>query len=138
MRLLFIDSGVLIAASRGTDNVAQKAFDVINDPDVEFASSIFVQLETLPKPAYFKNNAELEFLETFFENVFVWVEPSNDLTHLALDEAITNGLGAVDALHVAAAIQGGADELVTAEKPEAALNRVSSIPVRFIAPAEHA
>jgi predicted nucleic acid-binding protein len=131
-RLVFIDSGVLIAASRGTDEVAQRAFEVINDPDVDFASSVFVQLETLPKPVYFKRTDEVEFYELFFNNVAVWVEPNKDMTQSALDEASKNGLGAMDALHVAAAIQCGADELITTEKPKAALHHVSGITIRSI------
>jgi len=132
--LVFIDSGVLIAASRGTDEVARKAFEVFNDPNVDFASSIFVQLETLPKPVYFKRTTEVEFYEKFFKSVTVWVEANKELTQSALNEALKNGLGAVDALHVAAAVQCGADELVTAEKTKAALTRVSSVSIRSLAP----
>ena len=131
-RLVFLDSGVLIAASLGTDEVMLKALEVINDPDVDFASSIFVQLETLPKPSYFKKRDEVEFYETFFKSVSVWVESNQALAQSALDEASQNGLGAVDALHVAAAIQCGADELITIEKPTKPLHRVSRIPIRSI------
>ncbi len=133
-RLAFIDSGVLIAASRGTGEVASKAFEAINDPDVEFASSIFVKLETMPKALYFKRKDEAEFYETFFKSVSVWIESSQTLAQSALDEASTNGLGAVDALHVTAAAQCKADEFITAEKAKSALSRVSSVSVRFIAP----
>ena len=114
--------------------MARKAFEVIDDPNVDFASSIFVQLETLPKPVYFKRTAEVEFYELFFKSVTVWVESNKELTQSALNEALKNGLGAVDALHVAAAVQCGADELVTAEKTKAALTRVSSVPIRSLAP----
>jgi hypothetical protein len=49
--LTFIDAGVLIAAARGTGIKALKAFSVLDDPSREFASSLFVQLEVLPKAA---------------------------------------------------------------------------------------
>jgi hypothetical protein len=133
-RLIFIDSGVLITASRGTEEVARKAFELFDDPNVDFASSIFVQLETLPKPVYFKRTAEVEFYEKFFKSVTIWVEANKELTQSALDEALKNGLGALDALHVAAAVQCGADELVTTEKTKTALTRVSSIPIRSLSP----
>lgn len=131
-RLVFVDSGVLIAASRGKGEIAQKAFEIFNDPDVEFASSIFVQLETMPKPSYFQKKIEVEFYDEFYKSVSVWVESDRALAQSALDEAIANGLGAMDALHVAAAILCGADEFITTEKPEAALHRVSHIPIRSI------
>lgn len=132
-RLIFLDTGVLIAASRGTGDAAKKAFEVINDPDVDFASSIFVQLETLPQPRYNKKSEEVEFYEAFYQEVSVWAEPTEALAQYALAEASKNGLGAVDALHVAAAVRCGADEFITTEKPNAPLHRVSSIPVRTIA-----
>lgn len=114
--------------------MARKAFELFDDPNVDFASSIFVQLETLPKPVYFKRTAEVEFYEKFFKSVTIWVEANKELTQSALDEALKNGLGALDALHVAAAVQCGADELVTTEKTKTALTRVSSIPIRSLSP----
>ena len=131
-RLVFIDSGVLIAASQGKEDVAKKAFVIFNDPDIDFASSNFVQLETLPKPTYLKKDDEVKFYEEFFSKVSAWAQISHTLAQSAMEEAIKNGLGAVDALHIAAAIQCRADEFVTAEKPEKPLFRVSDIPVRSI------
>ena len=51
-RLIYVDSGVLLAAAWGVDAIAQEAFAVLDDPDVQFASSIFVKLEVLPKALY--------------------------------------------------------------------------------------
>ena len=36
-RLIYVDSGVLLAAARGVDEIAQEAFAVLDDPDVQFA-----------------------------------------------------------------------------------------------------
>ena len=33
MKLTFIDSGILIAAARGTDEIARLAMQVLDDPD---------------------------------------------------------------------------------------------------------
>ena len=51
-RLIYVDSGVLLAAARGVDAIAQEAFAVLDDPDVQFASSSYVKLEVLPKVLY--------------------------------------------------------------------------------------
>jgi len=131
-RLLFLDSGVFIAAFRGNDEVAQKAMEILNDPDIEIASSAFIKLETLPKARFNKRIIEAEFYETFFENVTVWAEPSEELALAALDTASKNDLGAMDALHIVSAVKCRADEFITTEKPVKPFHRVTKIPVRFI------
>lgn len=131
-RLVFLDTGVLIAAARGIDEVAIRAFETLNDPEVEFASSIFIQLETLPKAKYNKREEETAFYDEFFQGVTVWVEPSVELAQSALSEALTNGLGAMDALHVASAISCQAHEIITTEKTTKPISRVTSIQVHSI------
>jgi len=39
-KLVFVDAGVLIATARGDDEVAERAIEVLDNPDVSFASSI--------------------------------------------------------------------------------------------------
>ena len=48
MKLTFVDAGVLIAAVRGTEEIAKRALQVLDDPELNFASSVFVRLEVLP------------------------------------------------------------------------------------------
>ncbi len=69
MKRTYIDSGVLIAAIRGIEPIAQKALEILDDPDREFVSSMFVKLEVLPKAAYHKQTLEQEFYTTFFDSV---------------------------------------------------------------------
>jgi hypothetical protein len=42
--MTFLDSGVLIAAARGTDDNALLALQILDDPDRKFVFSIFVRL----------------------------------------------------------------------------------------------
>jgi len=44
-------------------------------------------------------------------------------------EAAEFGLGAMDALHIAAAVVIGANEFITSEKPSKSIYRTQSIPV---------
>jgi hypothetical protein len=132
-RRVFLDTSVLISASRGVDEVFQRAISFIDNPEVEFVSSIYVQLETLPKAVYNKRVDEEEFYRTFFDKVAVWPAPDSRLANFALKKALEYGLSAIDALHVAAAILCQADELVTTEKSSGPLGRVTDITVRFIA-----
>ena len=47
--LTYLDSGVLIAASRGTDIVSLKATSILDSKKRQFCSSSFVRLEILTK-----------------------------------------------------------------------------------------
>jgi predicted nucleic acid-binding protein len=121
----FLDSGVLIAAARGTDDTALLALQILDDPDRKFVSSVLVKLEVLPKAIYNGFKEEAAFYQSFFENdVEIWVSLSDELAELAQQQAEKFGLSALDSLHVAAAISAGADEFVTTEKPGKPMHRI--------------
>jgi predicted nucleic acid-binding protein len=133
-KLVFVDAGVLIAAARGTDEAAHRALQALDDPDAEFASSTYVQLEVLPKAVYHKKQREVEFYEAFFDSVSVWVQPGADVAEAALEEAARAGLSAMDALHVASAAAVTANELLTSEGPTKPIHRTKLVTVRSIHP----
>lgn len=43
MTRTFIDSGVLIVAARGEGAIAERALAILEDPNREFASSVFLK-----------------------------------------------------------------------------------------------
>jgi predicted nucleic acid-binding protein len=43
LKITFIDAGVLIAASRGSTDMARRALEILDDPGRSFASSAFAQ-----------------------------------------------------------------------------------------------
>lgn len=61
----------------------------------------------------------------------VWADEQG-LTEAALHEASTYGLQALDSLHVVAAKQVGALELVTLEKPGRSIYRATSVKVIYL------
>ena len=67
----FVDSGVLITAARGSGESANDALAMLDDPDREFVSSFFIQLEVIPKPSYFNRESELSFYNNFFDAVAI-------------------------------------------------------------------
>ena len=79
-------------------------------------------------------------METYFAMVSIWVPTDDALVIRALDLASQWDLGAMDALHAAAALQGGADVFVTLERPTKplfripGLNTISLHPMRNIKP----
>lgn len=134
LKRTFLDAGVLMDAARGKPETAKYAMKILDDPEREFVSSPFVKLEVLPKAAYQKNQAEEEFYETYFEAVTYWPKSIEEVTSRAFVEACKFGLSAMDSLHVAAAILAEADVLITTEKPDKPIFRITSINVVSIRP----
>jgi len=125
VKLTFVDAGVLIAAARGGNIQARRAMDILDDPERQFASSPFLRLEVLPQALFNKRTAEAEFYAAFFSTVSA---------EIATREASTNGVEAMDALHVAAAASVGATELITTEKPSRSIHRARAVRVVTIHP----
>ena len=125
MKTTFVDSGLLIAVAKGTEAVSEAALAVLDDPERTFVSTVYVKLEVMPKAAWNRRTAQIEVYEEFFRSVAIWVPSSPELSDRALRLAREHGLGAVDALHVAAAEAVDA-ELVTTEKPTRPMFRVTS------------
>jgi predicted nucleic acid-binding protein len=129
MTRTFLDSGALIAAVRRDPAFEDRIDRLILDPDRLFVSSVFVRLEVLPKPVYHKQPRQVTWLEQFFRSLVGWVDASPGLTAQAENIARRHGLSALDALHVAAAIAPGADELITTERPTKPLHRARGVRV---------
>lgn len=127
--LTYLDSGVLIVASRGIDLISLKAISILDDPQRLFSSSLFVRLEILTKAKYHKQEDEINFYETFFASCQVWAKEFNIIIKLAENLATKYGLNALDALQVASAISVNSDEFITTEKITKPLHRVTEIKV---------
>jgi predicted nucleic acid-binding protein len=126
MTRTFVDSSALIAATRYTTPISDRALDVVNDADRTMLTSDFIRLEVLPKPIFHGRSTETTFYEGFFNDPRTeFAKITDTLIQEAFDIAVNWNLNAVDALHVAAAIQLQADELVTAERLASPLLRVS-------------
>ena len=128
--ITFVDAGVLITAARGQDpHLQQKALQILNDPNREFAASDFVQLEVIPKAVFVSNDDEFGFYRDFFAACQYWPADNDRLIEEALNQANAYGLNGMDALHIAAAILVGAAEFVTTEKPAKSIHRAAGITV---------
>jgi len=131
LKTTFVDSGLLIAVAKGANDVYEEALAVLDDPEREFVSSVYVQLEVLPMASWLRRDDQVESYEAFFASVSRWVSSSPELSEQALRLGREHGLSAVDALHIAAAEAEGA-ELVTQENPTRPMFRVTSITVTSI------
>lgn len=129
---VFVDTGILILASKAKeDEISRRAIEEL-DREAEFLFSSIVELETLPKPTCNNYPKQAIFLRTFFEGA-ERIDCTAEVQQLALVEACKDNLGACDALHVACAITGKADELLTHESPDNSLPKATGIQVRTIA-----
>lgn len=131
---IFIDSCVLILASKAQeDDISLRAIQELDREGVQYLYSPMIELETLPKPTVNGYADQVAFLRAFFDNA-ERVECPLEAQALALEQACNSpvALSALDALHVACAISANASELVTAEKPTAALPKAKGIEVRTI------
>lgn len=126
----FLDSGVLIDAARATEIEGQRALRFLSSAPRVYLTSPLVWLETVPKASFMRATKELGFYESFFsDSDLKWCRDWIRLEDIARIESVKHGLGATDALHVAAAHLLGADELVTTEKPGKALYRTDLVKV---------
>lgn len=124
----YADSSVLIAAFRGNAASSKRAIEILDDPDRQFLVSDFLRLEVLPQPAFHHRKDELEFMETFIKQGQD-IEVAPRVARCAIKLASNYQLSALDALHVAAAIEGQADEFVTLEKTTKPLCQIQEIRV---------
>lgn len=133
MRITLLDACVLIDAFRGTSAARRVIADgILRDADRVFVGSQYLVLETLPKPLYNGHKQEAAALQTFFDQmVEEWVDCSPKLGAEALNLAKRHGLSAVDALHVATALELDA-EFITFEKKSRTLGRVKEVKVTFL------
>lgn len=127
--LTYLDSGVLIAASRGDDLVSLKANFILDSKQRQFCSSAFVRLEILTKAKYHQQQDEIDFYQTFFSNCFLYANDLDTIVNLAEELASKYGLNALDALQIASAISVNAQEFITTEKTTKPLHRVTEIKV---------
>ncbi len=126
LTLTFLDAGVLFVGRRGSPAQARTVAALISDPARIFVASNYLVMEVLPKAVYFKHQVEQKFYKEFFDAVSVWQEPA---TTDAYQTACRYGLAALDALHLQAALDAGADELITTERGTKPLYRARGLSV---------
>lgn len=136
MRRTYIDPSVLIAAFRGTEEIANQAFQVLADPERRLVVSDFVRLEVLPKPTYLGREEEVEFMSSILAQAAENIPCSTEVVEQAIELASRYDIAPMDALHMGASITASVDEFVTLEKPSKPLFRVKEIRVISLYPDE--
>ena len=130
----YVDANLLIAAFRSHDAGGAAALGVLDDARRVFVASAFLRLEILRKPLFYQRHDEIRFMEAFFGRINDWVAIDEALVQQALSLAACHDLGAMDALHIAAALTRQVEEFVTLEKASKPLCRVPGLRVISLHP----
>lgn len=125
----YIDANILIAAFRGDEHTSRRAMEILDDPFRNLVVSDFVRLEVLPKPTFYNQLEEIQFMQAVLENAAENVPASPELTRRAVDFASKYDMTPIDALHVSAAVAAKVDELVTLERDTKPICRVREIKI---------
>jgi predicted nucleic acid-binding protein len=117
------DANVILYVFSKNEARAQRARAILEDTVRTFVVSDYLWLETLPKMFYNKQYDQVSYTDELFHGAD-FVPVSAAIMAKAKELASAYGLAGMDALHVACAIAGHAEELVTFEKPTKPFFRV--------------
>jgi len=131
LKRTYIDANLLIAAFKGNEDIAQRALQILDDPERQLVASDFIRLEVLPKPTFYKLNLEVKFMLEVLKNTEN-VPVTSKLTEKAVEFAMQYDLSPIDSLHISAANMAAVDEFVTLEKPTKPICKVIEIRVKSL------
>ena len=83
----FLDSGVLIAAYKGSPSNEEPASLILDDPDRVFLSSPFVRHEVSPKALFNKQALEYRFYQGYFRRALFCDDLKAILSHAGKESA---------------------------------------------------
>jgi predicted nucleic acid-binding protein len=119
----YIDANVILNSFSDAKELRERAKAAMQDIERDYIVSDYLWLETLPKMIYNKQPSQFNATTDFFGGS-EYVSDNQAITSKAKELASKYGLAAMDALHAAAAIVGGAHEVLTFEKPEKPFFRI--------------
>lgn len=121
-----IDANLLIAAWSAEGDRYALALRVLEASNRHLIVSDALWLEVMPKATFHHQQAERRFYEAVFHQAEnrSW---SSAIVERAKALASTYGLAAMDAIHLAIAIDAEADEFISGEKPTKPMFRVEEI-----------
>jgi len=87
----FLDSGVLLAATRSLGHDRERALQILEDANRTFLTSPFVHLELVPKAIFHKKRLEKAFYDEYFDGA-EWFRDLDKIEAAAQTEAAKSGL----------------------------------------------
>src|ERR1035437_434454 len=127
----FLDSGGVIASSKGSPSIEAPANNILEHPHRVFLSSPFVRHEVSPKAPYNRQLDEYRFYQKYFRRA-AFCDDLKSILSYAGKESANSGVGAMDSLHIAAAYLLDTDEFITSESPGKSIYRTSLVKVIYL------
>ena len=124
----YLDPSVLIGIMSDRSRRGRLGQAILEDSRRTFLTSEFVTLECLPTAIYHRDLDQRAFFESYMTRALD-VGPVDAIVRQALIEGAACGTAGIDACHLAAAVLGSADELITDEKPTKPMCRCQSVKV---------
>jgi len=124
----FLDAGVIIAAGSGPARQQYAALELMTDPEREFWTSPFVEMEVLPHAERQGKPEAVDLYRSFFKAARVY-NNLDKIVKIAAGELRKTNLGLADALHLAAAHLAGVDQFITTEKISKPMHRNTLVKV---------
>ena len=131
--LTYADACLLITAFRNEDARGARANAILNDERRIFVASDALWLELMPKPLFYRRTEEADFYADFFGRAQQRLSWNTATLQRAHTLAQMYGLAAMDAIHIAHAIDAGVDEFISAEGINKPMFRVLEVPLTSIA-----
>ncbi len=129
MTRTYVDADILIAAARGNEQLSEMAMSILADDTRDFIGSTLLRMETSAPSTFHGFALQTQFYEEFFTSVVEWVPVTDELVRNAHDECLRSGVHAFDALHIAAAAAGRADEFITGERKTSQIHKAKRVKV---------
>ena len=130
--ITYTDACLLMAAFKQDDERNPRAVSIIEDKRRRFIVSDALWLEIMPAPLRNKRSNEVAFYENFFTRAR-HIPMTDAIMRRARDLAGRYFLDAMDAIHIAYALQAGADQFISAENSTKPMFAVQEMPVLTIA-----
>ena len=115
-RRTYIDSCVLIAAFRGTEQASHRARALIADEERSFVASDILALECVAPAIRTGNQDQVEFCDEFIRQA-EHVSLTDSISRWAIGILSSHTMQHMDLFHIAAAVQAEVDDFVTTEAP---------------------
>lgn len=131
--LTYVDTCLLMAAFRNKSERDRAAAEILEDERRVFITSDALWLELMPKAVYNKCTDEAAFYADFFGRAEQHQSWNLAVLQSTRRLAAAYGLSAMDAIHIAHAIDAGVDEFVSAERLTKPMFRVLELTMRSIA-----
>jgi predicted nucleic acid-binding protein len=125
-----LDADVVIYAAAHQHPLGRRVRSLFHEEDVHLCGSTMLLPEVLIKPSRLSSRAEVDELGVLLAHLDLWPATAPVCT-LAVSLGAAYGLPSMDAVHLATAVEAGADAFLTNNRRDFSPDRIGEIAVVF-------